>query len=75
MIYTDGVHLITTGNQEELHQFAIEIGLKREWYQEHKHPHYDILNRKIRANALRSGAKLVDQKTLVRKLKAGEQNA
>jgi len=72
MIYTDGVHLVTTGSIEDLHSFAAGIGLKREWFQEHRHPHYDILSRKIRSNALRNGAILIDKKTLVRKLKVGE---
>ena len=51
MIYTDGVHLVTTGAIDDLHAFATKIGIKREWFQDHKHPHYDILSRKIRASA------------------------
>jgi len=74
MIYMDEVHLVTTGSIDELHQFAAEIGLKREWYQEHKHPHYDLLSRPVRQRAKRAGAKKVDSKTLVRLLKAGEHN-
>ncbi len=66
MIYTDGVHLISTTSPEELHKFAQGIGLQREWYQDHRHPHYDILNDQIRRKALREGAKLVDRKHLVR---------
>lgn len=66
MIYTDGVHLISDQGPDELHQFAQGIGLKREWYQDHRHPHYDILNNQIRKKALRSGARLVDRKQLVR---------
>lgn len=76
MIITDGIHLISTNSQEELHRFAEGIGLKREWFQDHpKHPHYDILSRKIKAKALRSGAKLVDKRVLVRLLKAGSRDA
>lgn len=75
MIYTDGVHLIATCGTEELHQFAEKIGLKREWFQDHRHPHYDLLSQRIKARALREGARLVDKKRLVRIMKAGEKHA
>jgi len=43
MIYTDGVHLVVDGLEEELHLFAQSVGLKRQWFQDHSHhPHYDI---------------------------------
>jgi len=42
MIHTDGVHLMGD-NLQELHLFAISVGLKRQWFQDHpQHPHYDI---------------------------------
>lgn len=70
MIYTDGVHLISDSGTVELHEFAQNIGLRREWYQDHpRHPHYDLFSRKVKARALRAGAKLVDKKTLVKVLK------
>jgi len=69
MIYTDGIHLISTTSPEELHEFAQNIGLKREWFQDHRHPHYDILSRKVKSQALRNGARLVDKRTLVRLIK------
>lgn len=65
MIYMDGVHLVTDGDLEKLHQFAAEIGLKREWFQDKKHPHYDLLSRNMRQKANRAGAKKVDSKALV----------
>ena len=27
---------------EELHSFAQRIGVKRRWFQNHRHPHYDL---------------------------------
>lgn len=73
MIYTDGVHLISDTSTDELHEFAQKIGLRREWYQDHsRHPHYDLLSKKVKARALRAGAKLIDRKTLVKVLKKKE---
>jgi len=40
---------------EELHEVADKIGLKREWFQDTKHPHYDIVESK-RQLALENGA-------------------
>ena len=75
MIYTDGVHLISDHGPEELHQFAEKIGLKREWYQEHpRHPHYDILSGQVRRKALRAGAKLIDNRQLVRISRKGDKS-
>jgi hypothetical protein len=49
-------HLATDGPIEELHSFAKKIGLRREWFQEHRlAPHYDLTPRR-RARALRAGA-------------------
>lgn len=75
MIYTDGVHLISDCNQEELHHFAQKIGLKREWFQDNpRHPHYDILSNRIRRAAIRSGAKMVDRRQLARIAKEEKRN-
>lgn len=36
-------HLITDGDNEELHAFAASLGLKRAWFQESTSgPHYDL---------------------------------
>lgn len=49
-------HLTTDGPIEELHVFAARLGLKREWFQEHRIvPHYD-LTPKRRVAALALGA-------------------
>lgn len=44
MIYTDRMgHLISDTNIDELHQFAEQIGLRREWFQDKPgRPHYDL---------------------------------
>ena len=55
MIYTDGVHLITDGDLEELHSFARLLGLKREWFQDKRHPHYDLFG-PLAQRALKLGA-------------------
>lgn len=44
MVYCDGVHLIAD-SISELHQFAVQIGLKRCWFENKRHkkqPHYDV---------------------------------
>lgn len=70
MIYTDGVHLISDQSIEELHVFAIRIGLKPSWFQNNpRHPHYDLLSMRMRARAVRAGAQRVDKKTLLRIIK------
>jgi len=39
-------HLISDAGDEELHEFARKIGLKREWFQNKRIPHYDITGSK-----------------------------
>lgn len=75
-IYTDGIHLVTTGELAQLHEFAKRIGLKRSWFQPtppHTYPHYDILSTATRARALRSGAVLVTSRELIRLLQSIKQ--
>jgi hypothetical protein len=66
MIYTDGVHLITDGERDELHDFAQSIGLKRCWFQPKSHPHYDLTTERKKNTAIRAGAKLISPKELVK---------
>ncbi len=41
---------------EELHEFAVKIGLRREWFQDHpRFPHYDVTESR-RKIALANGA-------------------
>lgn len=58
MIYTDGVHLITDdqASYDELHAFAVKIGLKRCWFQR---DHYDLTTRAKASAAAAAGAVLI----------------
>lgn len=45
MIYTDGLHLISSENTKELHVFAARAGINSCWFHNPKdknHPHYDL---------------------------------
>ena len=67
--YGKSCHLIAD-TLEELHEFALSIGLKREWFQEHNNfPHYD-LTAKRRANAISKGAIEIDKKRIVKMMLA-----
>lgn len=66
MIYTDGVHIIGE-TLEELHAFAVLVGIKRCWFHKHRsHSHYDKPKRFPLDKLLSNGACLVDSKTIVR---------
>lgn len=71
MIYTDKIHLISDKSIDELINFAILIGLKKEWIQKHRIIHFDILSNRILNKALKNGAVLVNTKDLIRKYKKG----
>lgn len=74
MIYTDGIHLITDGDLEELHEFAESIGLKRKWFQNKtRRPHYDLVAVIKVKMAVKSGAKLITPQDVVRILSGKEQ--
>lgn len=47
-------HLLGT-DLDELHEFATRIGLKREWFQDKRIPHYDVSDSK-RLLAINRGA-------------------
>jgi hypothetical protein len=66
MVYTDGLHIVAD-TEEELHEFAKRIGLKREWFQDHpEHPHYDLLGC-MSAKAEKNGAAKIRPRDLLRK--------
>ena len=72
MIYTDGLHLVAD-TEAELHEFAMRIGLKREWYQRHKrHPHYDLTTDSARRRAIKNGAEIVRRSDVLRKAREME---
>jgi len=56
MIYTDGSHLVAD-TIDELHSFALSIGMKKEWFRNTTMPHYSIHGR-IREKALKEGAEM-----------------
>jgi len=55
-------------SEEELHEFAKTIGMKREWFQSKKLPHYD-LTIKRRQLAVSMGAIEVDSNWVKQKLR------
>jgi hypothetical protein len=60
-------HMATDGTLEELHAFALHLGLKRSWFQNKpRHPHYDLRPTK-RILAIQKGAKAVDSFELISK--------
>lgn len=66
MILTDGIHLVSDSSLAELHKFARKMGLKREWFQDHKkYPHYDLTTKKALLRAIRLNADYVGKKELL----------
>lgn len=65
-IITDGVHLVSTESEQELHKFAQGIGLKRKWYQcdgpARYHPHYDLTTKRAFQRAVKAGAERVSSR-------------
>lgn len=63
-------HLTTDGPLEELHAFALRIGLKRSWFQEHHiAPHYDLTPGKRRAAILEGAVEVSAREQALRWLK------
>jgi hypothetical protein len=50
--------------EKELHELAEKIGLKREWFQDNRIPHYDVA-KTLRDQAIRAGAIPVTQRFIV----------
>lgn len=69
MIIFDHIgHMVSTASEDELHAFAQEVGLKREWFQnKNKNPHYDLTTLRAKRRALRAGAKYVDSISLIKR--------
>lgn len=49
----------------ELHFMARKIGLKREWFQDERLPHYDLVKSK-REQAILAGARAVNSRMLLK---------
>ena len=56
--WTGGGHMLCT-DIDELHAMARKIGLKREWFQDKRYPHYDVQRRK-RQLAIAAGAQVIE---------------
>lgn len=59
---------------EELHAMADKIGVKRVFFQERKHPHYDVCVSK-RKLAIQHGAKEVTEREIVQLARRADVNA
>jgi Protein of unknown function (DUF4031) len=57
-------HLVSDRSLEELHEFASELGLRREWFQMKSIPHYDLTG-EVYELALERGAILVSSREIV----------
>jgi len=63
-------HMVATESEEELHEFAQKMGLKREWFQQPqkhmmRHAHYDLTTKTKLGQALDAGASLVRTKEII----------
>jgi len=71
MILIDSIgHMVATESEEEFHQFAKKIGLKREWFQQpnedsKRRSHYDLTTKRKISWALEMGAKQVAIKEIL----------
>ena len=70
MTFTDGTHLVSS-NLKELHEFAEKIGLKKEWFQNKKYPHYDLTSKKIVGKARKNGAGFMASRTIIKSFHIG----
>jgi hypothetical protein len=69
MIYIDNInltfrgkkycHMVSDKSIDELMEFALKIGLKKEWFQDKSTPHFDVAP-SIKRKALSIGAKELD---------------
>jgi len=66
--YNKSCHLVAD-TEEELHNFAKKLGLKREWFQKHpKLDHYDLTKNK-RIKAVKMGAVEITRKEMVKMIR------
>jgi Protein of unknown function (DUF4031) len=74
--YRQACHLTSSGDSEELHAFASQLGLQRGWFQnQHRNPllwHYDLTANK-RLQALRLGAIEITPKQRAEQARAAKQ--
>jgi hypothetical protein len=65
-VYLDSAGHLVADSLEELHRFARRIGLKREWFQEGRLPHYDLTSAGKIREAMAARAKMVSSQAIVR---------
>ena len=74
IILDDMGHMVSTDSEQETHDFASEIGLKREWYDDIRrsivnnepiHPHYDLTTERMKKKAIKYGAQEVKARELL----------
>lgn len=65
MIYVDDKGHMIADSLNELHTFAKSIGLKREWFQDKRIPHYDLTTKRMISKAIINGANKVTQRQIV----------
>lgn len=73
-VYVDNVEIpwkgkvwchLVADSLDELHGFATELGLKRQWFQaKASYPHYDV-TKSVRTKALKLGAREGDRITMI----------
>jgi len=55
VILTDGCHVVSDRSLGELYAFANRVGLRAEWFQWRRIPHYDILGDEIAQRVIEHG--------------------
>jgi len=68
MLIDNKGHLVSDESEDELHKFVFKLGLKREWYQNKRLPHYDVTTKHMRNKAQNMGAIFVSSKEIVKAL-------
>jgi hypothetical protein len=67
LLVDDKGHLVSTVSEDELHNFAECIGLKKEWYQDNNgHPRYDVTTKRKYQKAIDIGAQPVPTRKLIK---------
>ena len=66
-------HLVSDTSIEELHEFAENLGLRREWFQVKSIPHYDLTGT-VYELAIAQGAILVTSREIIRRAVRNGQN-
>lgn len=63
-------HLVSDESLDELHAFAEQLGLKRQWFQDKRIPHYDLTPSKRRLAIQNGATEVTDKEFMARCLRA-----